>query len=159
MSKLFLGGIPTTPDVKRLREAFKLETGLVIKHEDIEIIIECEWKTVRYRTITDAWRRDLFNQDNIVLDAVHGVGFKVLSGPERVHKEYEGFKRGIRKQARSLRRASVIKDDTLSEFERKKRDHLLRLGAIAIHAGKEVSKKIEPPKVAAQISQLRKENK
>lgn len=156
MSRMFFAGMPTEPDVKKLREHFsELPEGLEIPHEEIETCIAAKRDQSRYRTIVTAWRKSLLNQNNVELGSVAGVGYKVLTPGERLRHNYDGFQQGTRKQARSIRRVSIIPDDRLSLPERGKRDHIQRMGAMIVSQSAELAKTIDPPKPAAQISQLR----
>jgi hypothetical protein len=98
-------GVPTEPDVRRLDEAFPaLEIGDVIQHEAIEAVLGIGRKTFRYKTVVNAWRRRMEAERNIVLGAVIGEGYRVLTDAERV--ECGGGK--LRSAGRATTRAATL---------------------------------------------------
>lgn len=156
MTKLFLGGIPTGPDVKRLRESLpKLTDGLEITHDDVSAVLGLSPRTSRYRAVTGAWRKDALNLDNIEIAAVPSIGFKCLSGPERLSANIKGFRQGTRKQGKSIRRVTMIRAETLTDDEQAKQLHVMRLGQQLIGQAASMMKQIEAPKAQEQVSLLR----
>ena len=156
MSKLFLGGIPTAPDVKKLREAFDgLEVGAEISHQEVEEITDCDRKSSRYRSVTTAWRKEVLRELNVQIESVPGEGFRILNATERLIHGHKRFSEGTRKQARSIRRVSMIPDKELTQIERSKRDHMQRIGAKIIEHATDFAKQLEAPAPQAQVSQLR----
>src|SRR5688500_14685205 len=65
MSTLFYGGIPTTPDVNKLTEAFDPRGGISISYEEIEEIIGAKWPSNRFVTVVSRWRKLMFRERNI----------------------------------------------------------------------------------------------
>lgn len=156
MTKLFLGGIPTAPDVKKLRDAFpKLSDGMDISHEQIQAVIGLAPKSNRYRCVTTAWRKELLNEENVEVGSIAGVGFRVLTGPERLSSNIKGFRSGTRKQGKSVRRITMVRAETLSEPEQAKQLHMMRLGTQLISQASSMLKQLEPPKPAEQVAGLR----
>lgn len=151
MSKLFLGGIPTAPDVKKLREAFpKIAEGTDFTHDQIQVVIGQHPKSSRYRCVTAAWRKELLNMDNIEIGAVAGIGFRALTGPERLGTNIKGFKQGTRKQGKSVRRVTMVRSETLSPLEQGTQMHVMRLGAAVLAQASSMMKEIAPPRIADQ---------
>lgn len=156
MSKLFFGGIPTAPDVKKLREAFpKIEEGTDFTHEQIQAVIGLHPKSTRYRCVTLAWRKEMLNEHNVEIAAVATIGFRALAGPERLDTNVRGFKQGARKQGKHLRRVGMVRAETLSQIEQDKQQHVMRLGAAVLAQAASMMKEIEPPRAQQQISQQR----
>lgn len=154
-SKLFLGGLPTAIDVKRLRETFPdLRPGDEITHERVEAALGIPRTDGRYRTVTSAWRRDLFRLDNVEVGAIVGIGFRVLTAEERVDAGVGRFQQGTRIQGRSLRRMRTIRPSDLDAPHQAKLDHAIRVGASVFQAGQALTKGLDPPKPAAQVTQL-----
>lgn len=157
MSKLYLGGIPTGPDVKRMHEAFDARSvGESITHTEVEAVLEVDRHSNRYRTVTSAWRRERLGQDNVEIGVIPGEGFKVLTPSERVSSNIKGFQSGTRKQGKSLRRVAMVKSDSLTPVERTKVDHFQRIGARIMQESLTMMREIEPPKPQAQITQIRR---
>ena len=147
MTKLFLGGVPTAPDVKKLREAFpEITEGTDFTHEQIEQVIGLDAKSTRYRCDTLSWRKEMLNSHNIEIAAVPTVGFRALTGPERLDTNIKGFRQGTRKQGKSVRRVTMVRAETLSANEQTKQLHVMRLGHAVLSHASSMLKEIEPPK-------------
>jgi hypothetical protein len=82
--QMYFGGVPTGPDVARIEAVVDLTPGTVIAHHTIEEVIGAKYRTSRYRTVTDAWRKKALRDYNVEIGAETGVGFRVLTEPERV---------------------------------------------------------------------------
>lgn len=156
MSKLFLGGIPTAPDVKRIRETLgDLPEGSEIPHSWIEEIINCKSDSSRYRSVTMVWRKTVLREQNIEIDAVPGVGFRVLVGAERINRNYSKFRSASKLQGRAVRRIGSIPDAVLTSTDRARRDLIYQNAARAVETAALVAKQIEPPKpVSSSIPRL-----
>lgn len=147
MSKLFLGGVPTTPDVKKLTKAFpQIEEGTDFTHDEIAATIGLDPKSNRYRCVTLAWRKEMLNEHNIEIGAVPSVGFRALTGAERLDTNIKGFKQGARKQGKSIRRVTMVHAETLTAAEQSKQLHVMRIGAAIVAQASSMMKEIEPPR-------------
>ena len=146
---LFIGGVPTEPDVKRLLDAFKnLKDGDMVSHDDIAKAIGVERTTNRYRNVTNAWRKHLLKVNNLRLAPLAGLGFRVLDGMDRVTHNVKQYGRGarqIRKAADDVRRVDIGK---LPQNEQRVTEHVLRhMEATSDHlrkASKEMSLEFKP---------------
>lgn len=82
-------GVPTEPDVARLNAHFgKLEAGRRITYADIGGVINAPHGTVRWSTVTKAWRKGL-ESTGIFFRAENGAQFVVRDNTEKgvfVHK-------------------------------------------------------------------------
>ena len=104
--KLYFGGLPTEPQVRKLDEAFQniaQVRGTTIPHEQIEEIIKEKRGSFRYKTITNRWRKRIEARTGIVIsgrgEAVR-VGFRVLLDGEQLDfgiSERKGAGRKIRR--------------------------------------------------------------
>lgn len=153
MSKLFLGGVPTNADVRKLKEAFpEWIEGTEVSHEQVEKVIDLSRDSNRYRTVTMAWRRDLLTHSGIDLMAVAGIGFRCLNPSERIAASVDGFKSGTRKQMRAVRRSALVLTDDPMLI--KKQDVLRRFGAAIAQEAGAMMKEIEPPRAQQQAPRL-----
>lgn len=153
MSKLFLGGVPTNADVRKLKEAFPdLTEGSEITHEEVERVVQLSRESSRYRSVTRAWRRDLLTHSGIDLAAVPGIGFRCLDAGERIAASVDGFKSGTRKQMRAVRRSALVQTD--DPMLVKKQDVLRRFGAAIAQEAGAMLKEIEPPRAQQQAPRL-----
>lgn len=124
-SELFLGGIPTAPDVEKLLAALGVpQIGQVITYSQVSQVIALDANQSRFRTVTTAWRSQLYRTHNLLLEAVTRTGFRVLDGSQRVTHSSKRFKRGLK----VIRRAGDIASKTavagLTPDELKARDHV-----------------------------------
>lgn len=151
MSKtgLFLGGVPTEPDVKRLTTAFpNLKPGDQISHKEIEEVIGVQHGSNRYVCVTGAWRKQLVKVGNLRLAAIPGIGFRVLDAMDRVTDNVKRYGRGakqIRRAADDVRRIEIEK---LPQEQQRTTEHVLRhMEATAEHlrkASKEIAIEFKP---------------
>jgi hypothetical protein len=124
---LFLGGIPTEPDVRRLLAAFPgIKADDEIAHADVAKAIAVEVGSARYRSVTASWRKHLLKVNNLRLSTVPGVGFRVIDGMDRIADDIKRYGRGakqIRKAADDVRSVEIGK---LPEAQQRVAEHVLR---------------------------------
>ena len=149
-------GKPTSADVRRIRGALKFSEGVIISHQQIEAIVEEDWRSQRYRTITSALRRKL-KDDDIYLEALPGIGFKVLNDADRV----EVF--GVRKTRQGFRMIAVSHRDILTvdrtkltDEEKINFDATKRTQLVAMNEAKNIRSLPPAPKPAAPVSHISK---
>ena len=119
---------PTQPDVEALIEAIppeSMEPGEIYAYEDVANAINIKPDSVRFRTITNAWRNQLRTALNIDMVAERSVGFRVLHDHERVTagmKNAKGARRGLARAAVRIDRADR---SALDERTRAQADHAI----------------------------------
>ena len=124
-------GMPTAPDVKRLHEAIGVpKEGELVTYERIEQAIGESRKNARWRTVVGVWRRQLFNESNILLIAVANKGFLVADEKERVHCASGSMKGGLRKVWRASNIAQTTSDTKLDEEEKRVRLHMIHTAGL-----------------------------
>lgn len=102
-SKLFVGGVPTDPDVRKLREAFGVPNeGTLLAWVEIERVIGEKKGTSRFNTVVGAYRRAMKREHNAVFEAVPGKGLLHLPPNERVEFGIRNRQFGIRKTFRAV---------------------------------------------------------
>ena len=124
--KLFLGGRPTGPDVRRLMDKYKDTTnGDQISLEEIATEIGLDIRDTRFRTVIDKFRKTLRKERNLVTDRPHGEGVLVVL--QENQREGNGLGR-IRQGMRKIIRAHVdIADTDVSKLKTtEERDRLMR---------------------------------
>jgi hypothetical protein len=141
---VFLGGIPTEPDVKRLEEALGVpEEGAVVSWEALEGVLHDHRRAHRFLTVVNAWRRKLHREHNVVMVAVRGEG--LMSAPPDVRLD-SGARR-IRSGFRSIFRAGTVLEGTdrnrLTTDQRKALDHNLRVSTQARMAAAMESRRLK----------------
>jgi len=126
--KIYFGGVPTDGELKLLLEAFDdLKEEAVITHDQITEVIGVEWKTDRYRTVTDRWKKTIFREQNIDIAAIPSVGFRVLTPDERVKYGIKDAGSAHRKLTRARTRTGRADTKRLSEQMLLKQEHAMRL--------------------------------
>ena len=124
-ARLFFGGIPTAPDVKKLEDRFGiLKAGTLISHAELSSCIGVPWKSTRYRSVVESWRKKLMREHNIDTGAEPSVGIRILTGPERIAASEADFGSAVKKTRKAVKRIVPIPDEGLSEIEKKTRDHV-----------------------------------
>ena len=159
-------GVPTEPDVERLRKQFppqELHVGQIITFETVETILnregDCAKGSHRFRTVTGRWRDEYEALYMIRLGAERGVGFKVLNSSERLVESSCHLKSSFKQAIQSNRRCAAIPANTLTEVEMKRSDHILAVSAKVIASQKALTtskkrtydarrKALSPPKTS-----------
>lgn len=143
---VFLGGVPTKPDVDKLRETYGVpDENTGIPYAAIENLIGCKKGSFRFQTVVNAWRKSLVREHHVVLSPDRGIGLIRLTENGKaelaVSTESKGF--------RAIRKASVIANITvrskLSEENRTAIDHLNHRNAALRLAMATAAKQIELP--------------
>lgn len=147
----FFGGVPTEPDVNRLMKEFEPKSGTVVSHEAVEAVLGLNRSESRYRTVTTAWRRRLFREENVDTVVTPGHGFRFLREGERVRESVKDFGRNVRGIGRSLRRISAVRAEVLTDQDRAKHDHGRRLIAATLDGARRAQKELAAPKPIAQL--------
>lgn len=132
---IFTGGLPTGPQVRKLEAHFPdLEAmrGEIITHESIETAIGEKRDSNRYRTVTNAWRRKVERATGIVIDGrgeAQGVGFRVLSHGDQVEFGVGQRRAGARRVRRGYQAVASTREESLTEEQRRVRDHEMAAAA------------------------------
>lgn len=124
--ELFFGGLPTEPDVRRLRAEYpesEMKPGQIITYSTVSEIIKCDYGSHRFWCVTTQWRKIVERETNIIIGTKAGDAFVVLSESEKVGLSGDQ----LRKAGRRARRAWVVSQRIdrvlLTEEERKRLDH------------------------------------
>ena len=128
---LFFGGVPTEPDVERIRAAYpesSLTKGTAITYGDIAHVIGYPKQSSRFRTVTDRWRKRLAHDHGIEVKAIAGTGFKVMTDLERVNHSESNMKSAVRKARVSYRVAAHTDVRNLGQDDRARLTHQQQIG-------------------------------
>lgn len=150
-TKQHFGGIPTVVEVALLEEKFNLVEGMEITHQDIEDAIQINWNTTRYRAVTAAWRKKILRDKNLLIDSLHGIGFRVLTPSERVSGSVKKVTYGVKAVKKGGGLAMIIPADRLTETERHKASHMVKLSAQIVADANMAMRTIEPPKKTERL--------
>lgn len=150
----FRGGMPYSPDVEKLKEAYPVQSlveGRLITHEEIEEVIKYKPKTQRYYGVVNSWTKKIENDHDIIMEWDPGIGLKVLSPHERLSSGECRIKRGIKATSRGVRFLGKVPRDRLDEDGKKRYDHVGRVSMILKTALAEAKKSL-PIEVPANKS-------
>jgi len=120
-------GIPTAPDIKRLCDHWppsQMSEGNRMEYADVESVIQCKRKSLRYVTITAAWRRQIERETGIIIGTVKGEAFLVLNDSEKLEMSGGKIKSAVRHVRRGYQVAALTNRKRLSSEEANRLDHL-----------------------------------
>jgi hypothetical protein len=122
--KLWKGGLPYGPQVKKLEDAYAApEEDSLISHEELQKLTGEPKASQRYYGIVNSWRKRLFNELGIDSAWIPGEGVKILPPADRLHASEVDFKHGLRKTKRAVRRLAATPRDRLDDMGQKRYDH------------------------------------
>jgi hypothetical protein len=123
-------GLPTRPEVEKLLVTFppdQMVVGTEIDYEQIEAVLNVSRKTHRYGTVVSAWRRELYCAYNLLLEAISGKMFRVMSGSGRVSLSSTRLREASR---RAVHIAATTPCLGLTAAELASKDHSVRVSSV-----------------------------
>lgn len=135
-AKIFMGGLPTEYDVRKLEERFGVPNeGVTIPYEEISECIGIERHLGRWHSIVRAWRNKLRREHNLITDAEDNVGIKILTPSERVSFSNRKQQGSFKQARRCALIAASTRREGLTAQEIRLLDHVQNLGAaVALQA-------------------------
>jgi hypothetical protein len=116
---LFFGGLPTDIELQRLEEAYpvsEMQIGQEISYSQVEKIINLDWKSARFRSVTCRWMKKIRNSTGMVLKRMRGeYAFKVLSENEKVDESVQRQIEGKNKFLKSFKLLSCTNKQSLDD--------------------------------------------
>lgn len=129
-SKLFIRGVPTEPDVQKLRAAIGVPAeGQLVTWATIETVVGCKYGTNRFRSIVDVWRRCMRREHNVVFAAEPGKGLVHLPPNERVEYGVRNRQFGLKKTFRAVTVIATTDRKRLTPENERVADHNDRFAA------------------------------
>lgn len=105
-------GMPTKPDVDALLKAWpEPDVGDLFDYETVAKIIGCDLGSVRFRTVTDAWRRRLY-ENGLVVECEPGKAFYVANADQITAGTYGALNSAARKLRKQRKKLVVAKIET-----------------------------------------------
>ena len=95
-------GRPVEPQVRKLLDAVSVKRGDLFKHTDLAKIIGEDEDSLRYRTVTTAWRHRILRDTGILLAAVPRVGYEALQAERQIKAGVGKMRSGVRGLRRGL---------------------------------------------------------
>jgi hypothetical protein len=143
-SKMYFGGVPTEPDVRRLLNKYGCpQQGQVMNYEEVATVIGIRKQDSRFKTVTNAWRKAIYSSYNIVIGTRPGVGFVALQEPERLDYGSRKFRHGIRQIKRSHGVISGCDEMKLTPEQRGHKQHDEMVSAHLILAGRLEARRLQ----------------
>lgn len=124
--QLYFGGLPTEPDIKKLREVFpesEMKPGKAIAYEEVSAIIKVPYGSSRFQAVTNQWRKVVEKETNIIIGTKPGEAFVVLSESEKVGLSGDQLRKAGRRARRAWVVSQRIERTALTEEERRRLDH------------------------------------
>ena len=153
-SGMYFGGIPTGPDVERLMEAYPVDglvPGVIIPYVDTGKAIHSDVRSSRWKTITNAWRRKLENESNIIIECDPlSASFYVLSEGEKVGLSRKKLRSSVKLARRSMVVSAQVDIKQLSVEQRKDHDFNTNKAAAVIASGQLRANRKALPEMTAQ---------
>lgn len=153
MSKLFLGGVPTGPEVDRLMVGLAIESGTRVPYGQVEELTGLSVKEHRFRTVTNAWRKRVFREKALEVKAEGGC-FVILTPDEALTNGISSFHRVGRALGRTNAKVSVINEAELSSERAATKRLLQREIGLVSDAARRAAKEIAAPKPVSTIVRL-----
>ena len=126
MLQTVMQGKPTEREVKRLLEVFHgLKEGEIALHDQLLATIDETRRGTRYYQIVCRAKRQFSDDVGIHLANIIGQGYRHPTGKEQLDRSVSDSRRHVRGLGRATRVAFDIKDERLSELDRRKRDHVV----------------------------------
>lgn len=126
-SNLFLGGVPTKPDVEKLRKHYGVpKEGVVIRFDEMEELLAMNRRTFRFKTVLNSWRKAMDREHNVVFGPERGVGLVALPPNGRVELGAHKFRFGSRMIGRAGRIVATTDSARLTPENQRAADHITR---------------------------------
>jgi hypothetical protein len=127
---VFGGGIPTEPDVKRLRDEVGTPVvGVLVEYKIIEEALGNKKGSHRFASVVGAWRKELYREHNLLMVAIPNKGLQAATTSRRTHVAGSKAKNCLRGICRAGDIAAKTESEGLSLDEIRARDHVVKLSA------------------------------
>ncbi len=126
VQKVYFGGIPTEPDVRRIRERFpddQLVVGQVIPYSEVATIIQAPYRSARFVCVTQRWRILVEKDRGLVIGVEKSEGFKVLDDHQKLDLSGDKLRTAVKQARRSFTLVGMVDRRNLSDEERSRMEH------------------------------------
>lgn len=145
MSRMFIGGRDTTPEVDAIRAAIRPEPGESATHDDVARAAGLDVASTRFRTVTDRWRR-MVERDTAVRIESRDRAFHFLTANEALDRGKTDLHRIGRATGKLHARIGAIDVSALSEPRKGEHFLLARESAAMLDSVRRSAKAIQAPK-------------
>lgn len=130
-SKVFIGGMPYGPDIRRLADAFplpSLKEGRIISHEELAGCLEPIARgSARYYAVVNAWISRQRNDNGVFIRWEHTRGIKVLDPSEVLETAETRTKQKARQLGKAVKTFGWVDRSRLDQTGQKRYDHQIRV--------------------------------
>lgn len=145
MSRMFIGGRDTTPEVDAIRAAIHSEPGRSVTYEDVARAAGLDVGSTRFRTVTERWRR-MVERDTAIRIDVRDRAFHFLTADEALDRSKTDLHRIGRATGKMHARIGAIDVSALSEPRKGEHFLLARESAAMLDSVRRSAKAIQGPK-------------
>lgn len=147
---VFGHGVPTAPDVELLVKQYGIPIeGVPIPYSDVTKLINVEYGTHRFSSVTHAWRRHLYTKHNVATYCEDKC-FIAASPDNRVNMGCGKIRSGVK----AIRRSGVLLATSdrprMSPDKQRLSDHYLHLAGQIQQMALVTAKTMTPPEIAVK---------
>lgn len=126
-NNLFRGGVPTDPDIEKLRKQIGVpKENQVLTFDELEKILGEHKKSSRFSTVVQRWKNLMNREHNIVFGPVRSVGIIALPPNERVQYSAGKYRFGLRQVGKAGIITATTDRSKLSDENQRVADHIQR---------------------------------
>ena len=133
MGKIFRGGVPYAVDIRRLTEAFpvpSLTEGRVIKHEQLEEIVNSPKASQRYYGVINSWIAQMKNSNGVFMIWEASIGIRVLDPAGILSYAENRTRQKIRQTGKAVKTFGWVDRERLDTLGQQRLDHQLRVATV-----------------------------
>ncbi len=127
MAKFSFGGLPTGPSVDMIMDAIGVPVkGQTIPYTEIEVAADLSYRSYRWTTVTNAWRKRIERDYGLVITCIPGA-FYVNDDAGLVVQSRGHLRTAVKKTKRSYVVVSLAERENLTPEDRNRADLQRRL--------------------------------
>lgn len=127
---LYRGGLPYSPDRRRLNEAFPmpaLTEGRVISHEELGDAVNCNSKSSRYYAVINSWISHQESENGILMRWEHNIGLKVMNPADVLSYAETKTRQKLKQAVKAIRIFGKVDRKRLDTVGQDRLDHQVRV--------------------------------
>ena len=123
-TQVWFAGVSIDIELKRLHDAFpNLNIGDSFTDEDLEVIVELEKGSGRFKHVIKKWREECWDRNNLWIYRDRITGYHVSDDNERTDVSERKMREGVRRVKKSVKILHGTDKTKLTEENRRKYDH------------------------------------
>lgn len=144
MSRMFLGGVTTKPEVDLLFSKIDPVPGTDVSYEAVAEIVSEPVGSNRLRSITEAWKKRLFTERHVQVAAID-KRFHFMTAAEAIDSSASRLQGVGKAAARVFKKTKAVDPRELSEQQRATQNIILRESMAMIDVASSAVKQIKGP--------------